>query len=343
MTDYLRTTHHTVAWLKNRFDDGTLDLAPVFQRNPVWSESQKSFLIDSILRGLPIPEIYMQEVVDEEGREQHVVVDGQQRIRACLEFLEGEFALSSDQTPEFPDLAFEELPASERKRIFEYQFVTRVLPAMPREEVGAIFARLNRNVVALNAQELRHGTYWGPFIKQMEETSNDPFWSQSGVFSANDVRRMLDIEFVSELAIGYLHGPQNKKTSLEEWYAVYETTYDEQPAVASAFKDVLGELEAVLPDLAQTRWRKRSDFYTLFLVFAQHENDLPLSREGRERARELLLRFAARVDRFLADPESKATAGTKRYAAAVERAATDLANRRIRRDALERQLRGIWD
>ena len=343
MNDYLKTTHHTVAWLKNRDDDGSLDLAPVFQRNPVWTESQKSFLIDSILRGLPIPEIYMQETVDESGNEQHVVVDGQQRIRACLEFLEGDFTLDAGQMPELPDMSFEELPGSERKRIYEYNFVVRVLPDMPREEVRAIFARLNRNVVALNAQELRHATYWGPFIAQMEALSDEAFWNRSGVFSANDVRRMLDVEFISELAIGYLHGPQNKKSSLEQWYAVYETAYDDEAAVSRVFKAVLGEVEAVLPDLATTRWSKRSDFYTLFLVFAQHQDAFPLSREGRNNARERLLALADKVDRFLGDPDARVSTRAKKYAAAVERAATDLANRRARQGALERELKGIWD
>lgn len=343
MTDYLKTTHHTVAWLKNRFDDGTLDLAPAFQRNPVWTESQKSFLIDSILRGLPIPEIYMQEAVDEKGREQHVVVDGQQRIRACLEFLEDEFPLSSQQTPEFPDMTFEEIPAAERRRVFEYNFVVRVLPDLPRDEIAAIFARLNRNVVALNAQELRHGTYWGPFIRQMEAVSDDEFWSQSGVFSANDVRRMLDVEFVSELAIGHIHGPQNKKTSLENWYAVYESEYEERTEVARMFKTVLGEIQTVLPDLAKTRWSKKSDFYSLFLVFANHQDDLPLNREGRDASRKKLLALADKVDRFLTDPEVRVSARAKRYAAAVERAATDLANRKERSRVLEQELRGVWD
>lgn len=342
MTDYLKTTHHSIAWLKARYDDGQLDLAPVFQRNPVWTDSQKAFLIDSVLRGMPIPEIYMQEVVDEDGSEQHVVIDGQQRIRACLEFLEEGFTLSASKTPEFPDMTFEELPPAQRKKLFGYTFLVRVLPDMPREEIRAIFTRLNRNVVALNSQELRHATYWGPFLTQMEDLAEDEYWSRSGVFSANDVRRMLDVEFISELTIGMLHGPQNKKASVEHWYEIYEGEYDERARVTRAFKSVLGELDLLLPDLASTRWSKKSDFYSLFLCFAEHQADLPLSSTNREKARKTLLTLGEKVDQVTADSEARVPKAAKQYAAAVEKAATDLANRKRRSSVLDQALRAVW-
>jgi hypothetical protein len=342
LTDYLKTTHHTIAWLKDRFDDDELDLAPVFQRNPVWTDSQKAFLMDSVLKGMPIPEIYMQETVDENGDQQQIVIDGQQRIRACLEFLEGEFTLSSSKTPEFAEMTFDDLPAAEKKRIFGYIFLTRVLPDMPRDEVRAIFTRLNRNVVALNSQELRHATYWGPFLRQMEDLAEDEFWGRSGVFSANDVRRMLDVEFISELTIGLLHGPQNKKTSLERWYQMYEAEYAERSRVGRSFKHVLSEIDVLLPDLASTRWSKKSDFYSLFLLLANNEACLPLSRGGRQEAQNGLRVLGEKVDAFLADPEEKVPKNAKRYAAAVERAATDLANRRSRAAVLEEVFKSIW-
>jgi Protein of unknown function DUF262 len=342
VTDYLKTTHHTIAWLKSRFDNDELDLAPVFQRNPVWTDSQKAFLMDTVIKGMPIPEIYMQEIVDEDGAERHVVIDGQQRMRACLEFLEGEFALSSTKTPEFADLVFEELPAEVRKEIFAYTFLVRVLPDMPREEIRAIFTRLNRNVVALNAQELRHATYWGPFLRQMEDLAEDEFWSRSGVFSANDVRRMLDVEFVSELAVGILHGLQNKKSSLEHWYEIYEAEYEERARVSRTFKSVLNELDVLLPSLSNTRWSKKSDFYSLFLVLADKHDDLPLGKSARQAAHRKLMKLAEDVDLFLSDPEAKVSKSSKAYAAAVERAATDLANRRSRAVILEATLKGVW-
>lgn len=212
MQRYLNTTHRNVAWFKKAADAQELDIKAPYQRNPVWSDRQKAALIDSILLEYPIPELYMQEFVDESGTERHVVVDGQQRIRAVLSFLAGDFELS-DESPVAPGLEFEELTPAQRKKLFEYSFVVRQLPDMPDEEIRAIFQRINRNTVTLNPQELRHATYWGPFIKLMEELADAEQWEAFAIFSANDRRRMMDIEFISELTIAHLNGPQNKKAN----------------------------------------------------------------------------------------------------------------------------------
>ena len=67
MSKFLNTTNRTIAWFKQAHDNDELVMKPPFQRNPVWTYPQKSYLIDSILNGFPIPEIYMQEFVDESG------------------------------------------------------------------------------------------------------------------------------------------------------------------------------------------------------------------------------------------------------------------------------------
>jgi hypothetical protein len=179
-------------------------------------------LIDTILHGYPIPELYMQEYTDAQGNDVYVIVDGQQRVRACLEFIRGEFSLSADDSPKWPDMGFSDLSEDERKRIYNYNFVVRILPELPDNELRAIFSRLNRNVVALNKQELRHATYWGEFIQSVENVADNESWSEVGLFTPNDIRMMIDIEYISELAIGYMHGLQNKKDTLDKWYEAYE-------------------------------------------------------------------------------------------------------------------------
>jgi uncharacterized protein with ParB-like and HNH nuclease domain len=130
MQRYLNTTHRSVVWFKKTFDTGDLIIKPPFQRNPVWSVRQNSSLIDTILLEYPIPELYMQEVTDAEGNQKHLLVDGQQRIRAVLAFLAGEFSLE-DESPSWPGLGFEDLSQHDRKRVFEYSFVVRLLPRCP--------------------------------------------------------------------------------------------------------------------------------------------------------------------------------------------------------------------
>jgi uncharacterized protein with ParB-like and HNH nuclease domain len=205
---YTETTRRSISWIRRTNDDGRLEMTPPYQRGPVWSEQQKSALIETVLLEYPIPEIYMQDVVSSDGSERHVIVDGQQRIRAVLEYIAGDYAIS-ERGSRWEGMAFSELSDGDRLKIYEYSFVTRLLPTMPDEQIRAIFQRINRNTVSLNSQELRHATYWGEFITLMEELSDLEFWSSINIFSANDRRRMLDTEFVSELAVAYLNGLQN--------------------------------------------------------------------------------------------------------------------------------------
>jgi hypothetical protein len=138
---------------------------------------------------------------------------------------------------------------------------------------------------------------------------------------------MLDVEFVAELTIGFLHGPQNKKLTLEKWFETYETSFPDKDKVSAMFPKVLGEMTQTVSDFPKTRWRKKSDFYSLFLLFASHETALPLSKTARKEASRLLHRFADVVDKYLAQRGSAPKLITE-YAEAVERAASDLGNRK---------------
>jgi hypothetical protein len=338
--NYLHTTHRTVAWFNKAFSNGDLELGPPFQRNPVWTDLQKAYLIDTILSGLPIPELYMQDLGDESGEERHVVVDGQQRIRAVLDFVSGPLALVGDEvTAKWRGLSFEQLGADEKKAFFAYKFVVRVLPSLDDEGLRRIFTRLNRNVVALNDQELRNATYWGPFIRTIQSLSDaDSFWADSGIFSANDHRRMLDHEFISELAIAYLHGPQNKKEKLDYYYQLYEERFEEAERLASAFRTITAEVRQILPNLAETRWRKKSDFYTLFLMVASKLEELPWPTDRRALIATKVVELGTHVDRLLRLEETDWGFGdeaAKAYARSVARAATDRGNRVTRQTALE--------
>ena len=261
-----------------------------------------------------------------------------------------------------------------RKKIYEYGFVIRLIPEISEPVLRDIFQRLNRNNVALNQQELRQATYWGPFIQSMNRIADADHWEGTGLFTANDIRRMLDVEFISELAVGFLHGLQNKKQSLDRWYIAYEGEFEQQARLESVFDKVMGELGQILPDMSKTRWRKKSDFYTLFLVFAAHATSIPLSSNQRQSASERLHAFEFQVTQYLneftsrtviteqeeppADPPALTEGSPEntinvvatttypnevvQYAAGVHRASSDLSNRRKRAQQVEAILRDTW-
>jgi len=68
---------------------GGLNLRPYFQRGNVWTTKSKSYLIDTLLRGYPIPIIYLQIKTDSVSlRNVRQVVDGQQRLRTILAYVD---------------------------------------------------------------------------------------------------------------------------------------------------------------------------------------------------------------------------------------------------------------
>ncbi|WP_242103526.1 DUF262 domain-containing protein [Lysobacter sp. M2-1] len=356
MHRYLNFTTRSVVWFLRASQNAELEFHAPFQRNPVWTVKQQASLIETILLEYPIPELYMQTLVSSQGAEEHVVVDGQQRLRAVLEYLAGKFPLADD-AQRGASSSFDELTAEDKKRLFEYVFVVRQLPEMPDDELRAIFQRINRNTVTLNAQELRHATYYGKFIGIIELIAEYAQWDEVGVFSANDRKRMLDAEYVSEIVIAYLHGLQNKKSSLEKFYRAYETEFDRAEEVVTVFRRVLDEIVGVLPDLRHTRWKKKSDFYTLFLAFSSKAANLPLASDVRAAVAGTLLRFASDVDAWLVNqvPEDDEvgeqlpmevqvadTDAIAKYALSVSRAASDLANRKRRQEVLGELLSAVW-
>ena len=69
--------------------------------------------------GPPVPELYMQDVVSEDGSKKYIVVDGQQRITACLEFVTNQFQIDGDTTPSYAEMTFDDLSPEDKKESFQ--------------------------------------------------------------------------------------------------------------------------------------------------------------------------------------------------------------------------------
>jgi len=148
--------------LRNALDmieDGSLELAPDFQRGRVWKPRQKSRLIESVLLQIPLPAFYFAEDTDGLMR----VVDGLQRLSTIHDFVRGgeergfplkglEYLQSAVEGKRFEDL-----PAPWKRRIYNTQIVTNVIdPTTPPDVMYDIFKRINTGGTPLNAQEIRH-------------------------------------------------------------------------------------------------------------------------------------------------------------------------------------------
>jgi len=102
MQQLFSTRNYSVRDFEEWNDRNELVLAPKFQRRDVWNPKAKSYLMDTIIRGKPIPKLYMRQTVVPKGRRTtREIVDGQQRLRAVLSFVKDGFKLSRAHNKEF--------------------------------------------------------------------------------------------------------------------------------------------------------------------------------------------------------------------------------------------------
>ncbi len=208
----------------------TLELNPDFQRGDVWKPAAKTFLIDTILRNLPIPKIYLRTRVDVATKVAiREVVDGQQRLRAIIGFAGDKFILSKRAGDDFVGKKYSTLPIEYQQRFLEYPIAVDQLFNASTEEVLEVFARLNSYTVTLNGPERRHGKWQGDFKAAIRAASRRwaPLWTTYKVLSTTDRVRMLDdaltAEMVGVLLDGVTDGGDKK---LNAMYKKYDLSYD---------------------------------------------------------------------------------------------------------------------
>lgn len=326
-----------IAWFNDVNQKGNLDMSPSYQRNAVWTTRQKSYLVDSILNGYPIPEIYIQEEVDDEGHSKFIIVDGQQRLRAVLEFLDNKFSLNKDDSPSFNGAFFSDLQSDLKRIFFRYNFIVRTIPEMPENEIRNIFKRLNLNVVSLNAQEIRRAAYSGGLIKFVSKLSANPFWGNMHIFSANDVKRLRDEQFISELSLLAIEGITNKKDRLDNFFEKTEVDFSEKDLLEETFQIVFDTLNPMASELSKTRWRNKTDFYTLFSVICDVKQYIYVLQKNQSDILSSLIEFSKSVNECLKVNEELGAnfpEYIKNYTKGV-RASTDYKARLLRKDSLK--------
>lgn len=260
---------------------GTLELSPSFQRRPVWPPAAKSYFIDTVVRGLPVPIIFLREQTDiQQLQPKRQVVDGQQRIRTLLSFIEPSclpdfrrdrdlFTVKATHNPEIANKAFAALPEEVRRRILDYQFSAHILPSGTDDrQVLQIFARMNATGVKLNGQELRNAQWFGEFKTSMYELASEQLerWRTWRVYTENDIARMLEVEATSDLALMILRGISGKsQRALDALYKEKDEQFQERRELERRFRITMDAIDDLagreLPALA---FSGQTLFYTLF-------------------------------------------------------------------------------
>jgi hypothetical protein len=248
--------------------NGQLVLSPRFQRRDVWSETARSYLMDTIVRGLPIPKIFIRQILDPAtGRSRREVVDGQQRLRTILSFVRDGFAIRRGHNSDYGGSLFSELPEEKQLAILNYELSTDLLVNLPDAQILDIFSRLNSHAVVLNEQEKINASHFSDFKNVADELAHENFeyWMKNKILRETQVVRMADVSLTADLLIAMCEGIQSKK-QIRAFYAQFEKefTYDAE-VLAGEFRRTLVEISRAFPEgVSRSEYRRVHLFYSLF-------------------------------------------------------------------------------
>ena len=289
--------YRSIQDLVDLFKNGMLKANPEYQRGAVWDATQKKKLIDSVLRGYPLPVIYLHHIektVAGMRREDLEIIDGQQRITALNEFAEGAYRLfdpvTDDAQARFPNFVreqpcpwgrkdFHALDEELRLKFLKTELPVAMITSESPNEVRDLFVRLQAGL-PLNAQEKRdaHPGNFTDFILQLGGKPQLPRYPGHPFFQR--VMRMKpgqDRGKTRALAaqIAILH--QLRKTNGPEHFTdinsaaiddFYYTHLDFDPAAkeANRLRDILDKLDDLLGDGSRPKLAAHQAIHLVLLV-----------------------------------------------------------------------------
>lgn len=254
-----------------------LVLSPKFQRRSVWKDVAKSFLMDSILRGKPLPKIFIRQITDIKTRTTvREVVDGQQRLRTIIDFINDGFKVKRVHNQQYGEKYFSQLDEEAQSAILTYKFSVDTLIGVEDGDIMDIFARLNTYTTPLNKQELINAEFYGYFKQSAYGISYkyNKFWIDNKIFTEYQTMRMNEVELTADIFIAFLDGIQNRKR-VKVYYKQYDEHFENKDELESRFDEVISLVNQIFGDtLKKSYYRKPALFYSLFLALYNIKYDI---------------------------------------------------------------------
>lgn len=209
---------------------------PRFQRGFVWTNTQKSRFIESLVMGLPVPNVFLAQ----DGKTRNLnIVDGQQRLLSLRDYLEGKFSLRGEHLQD--DLKGRyfsaEVAPSKRSKVLEIADARALSDAVihsivikpdPSDDdpsrgheynqaVIQIFRRLNTSAQPLVAQEIRTSIFYGSLDSLIRELNQDENWR---TIFGKPHSRLKDMELILR-SISLIENGDNYKAAMPRFLDNY--------------------------------------------------------------------------------------------------------------------------
>ncbi|MBA7541794.1 hypothetical protein ES705_34110 [subsurface metagenome] len=261
-------------------DRGELVLSPEFQRRKVWSEKARSYLVDTILKGFPIPGVYLRQKIHLKTQKTiREVVDGQQRIRAVLDYIKGNFAVSKVHNKKYGGLTFSELPDETKEKYLEYDLSVDLLVGADDLDILEVFARINSYTVILNTQEKLNAEFSGKFKQAVFTLGRDhlEFWRKNKILTNYNIMRMKEAELSTDLVIAMINGIQDR-SKIKSYYIKYDDEFPQEDKIVKHFRKCIDTIAEIFEDtLIESPFRRSTLFYSLFCAIYDILYGLPNS------------------------------------------------------------------
>jgi hypothetical protein len=169
------------------------------------------------------------------------------------------------------------------------------------------------------------------------------FWRNNKIFTDARIARMLEVELTSELLILAMAGLQDKKKSVNAFYADYDASFPARKSLESRFRSVVDEISHSTGDnLRESEFRRPPLFYSLFAAVYHRRFGVPglagksSGHRLRDNERRALRSGIARLSDVisLAKDEEAVPRKYQRFVAASLRQTDNIQPRRTRTQAI---------
>lgn len=251
----------TPANIVDMIDSGIIEI-PLFQRNYVWDIKKASKLVESLILGLPVPELFFYTEGDDNNT--YKIIDGQQRFLSIYFFVKGRFPKSTssrfmirkginegaaleellpdnrifrDFTLELSDDStnsskyhgekFLTLDKNTQIKFRLRRFLRTVVVRQNKQDDDSssmfeIFNRLNTGGTPLNAQEIRASLYYCNFYKMLVRLNNQNNWRNLLGKPTQDLHSN-DIELILR-SVALLHKSESYKPKMVNFLNEFSQT-----------------------------------------------------------------------------------------------------------------------
>jgi len=287
--------------LKGKMDRGELISDPDWQRGYIWKLRDEQLLIDSILKGMPIPKFYLTEEYDaKKGCSVHYVVDGQQRLTAIYRFLDNKFVIKIDGKEYF----FKDLDRTTQQKITTYKFNGHYLQNFNQPDINFLFQRINSTGIKLNNMEKWNNEYDKTNILEMvkEIYLEHRHFYEDLIYTNENVKRMIPLDDIIDLCNCLNKGvvASGRKPELDSCLKTNRNISESKSSkLKSKFRKTLANIETLFSkqDIQASSFGKRTHFISLFLAIGLLINKYYILRKPDALKKDLL--------DFIVDPSEK--------------------------------------